>query len=287
MVTSYPGSYELRAEDVDEVVKNYALENFTMFQVCSIVPTSSWLQTYYTETDSDITKSVTTGITGTSFAGVPEGAAFPYVQHSWTKVTERVKKHASTNVLTWETVHTSAIDVKARSLERVGRSIANSVDSAIITELATTTNTGAAVATWDNATESLQQPLKDILKGISAMAQHNWNAYQSGFIIMHPNNFMELMNNPVCRNAGQFYSADVSRNGRVGMIAGQTIIVNNASTENTVLMCIGKAAVTWYEAAPLQTNVVERAGIDYSISAWTVGVPVLINTYAAYKITGC
>jgi HK97 family phage major capsid protein len=279
-----PGMLDLQGEDIDTIVKNYAMENFTMLQVCSIVSTSKKINTYYEETDSNITKTTTTAITGTSFEGVPEGANFPYVEHSWTEINVRVKKHGADNVITWEVATLSAIDVRARMLERIGQAIAHSVDTAIITELATTTNTTTAVATWDNATESLQQPLKDILKGLAAMQVRNWNAYKNVYIIMHPNNFMELMNNPVVRNAGDFKILD---NGKRGTIAGATVIVNNASTENTVLMCIGQTAMTWYEAKPLTTNIIERPGIDFTIRAWQVGLPVLINNYAAYKITGC
>ena len=279
-----PGEQDLRKEEVDKVVKNYALEAFTMLQVCSIVKTTAAKNTYYQETDSDITKTTTTALTDTTFAGVPEGAAFPYVQHSWTETAERVKKHGAVNVISWEVWTLSAIDVRARIMERVGRAIAKSVDTAIITELATTTNTASAVATWDNATESLQQPLKDILKGLAGMAVDNWDAYKNTFIIMHPNNFMELMNNPVIRNA----SAEIVKgNGRVKIVAGCTVIVNNASTENTVLMAVGKSAMTWYQAKPLTTNVSEEPGETYKIKAWQVGVPVLINNNAAWKITGC
>lgn len=278
------GMADLRGEDVDKIVKNYALEAFTMLQVCTVVKTDKATNTYYTETDSDITKTVTTGVTGTTFAGLAEGAVFPNVEHSWTEVNERVKKHGADNTLSWEVVNLSAIDVRARMLQRVGRAIAKSVDTAIITELATTTNTAAATATWDNATESLQQPLKDILVGIAGMAIDNWDAYNNCYIIMHPTNFMELMNNPVIRNASQTI---VKGNGRVMNVAGTTVIVNNASTENTVLMCIGQNAMTWYEASPLKTDLKEDAGQTYRIRAWQVGVPVLVNNNAAWKITGC
>lgn len=279
-----PGMLDLQGEAIDTVVKNYALESFTMLQVCSTIGTSKATNTYYEETDSDITKTTTTGITDTSFAGLPPGANFPIVEHSWTEINERVSKHGADNVMTWEVWNLSAIDVKARMMERVGRAIAHSVDSAIVTELATTTNTAAAVQTWDNATESLQQPLKDILTGISAMAINNWNAYNNCYIIMHPTNFMELMNNPVIRNASETI---VKENGRVMKVAGVTVIVNNASTEDTVLMCIGQSAMSWYEAKPLTTHVIERPGIDFTIRAWQMGVPVLVNNNAAYKITGC
>ena len=36
-----PGEFDLRAEDVDAIVKNFALEQFTGRQICTIVKTSS------------------------------------------------------------------------------------------------------------------------------------------------------------------------------------------------------------------------------------------------------
>ena len=281
------GEQDLRKEDIDAIVKNYALESFTMLQVCTIIKTSAVTNTYYQETDSDITKTTTTGITDTTFAGVPEGAVFPNVEHSWTETSERVTKHGADHTMSWEVWKLSAIDVKARMMERIGRAIAKSVDTAIITELATTTNTAAATNTWDNATESLQQPMKDLLAGQAGMAVDNWNAYKNTYVILHPNNFMELMNNPVIRNASQFGNAGVAQNGKVAQVAGMTFIVNNASTENTVLMCIGQSAMSWYEAAPLQTDVKEDPGQTLRIRAWQMGVPVLVNNNAAWKITGC
>jgi len=281
-----PGEQDLRAEDVDAIVKNYALESFTMLQVCTIVKTSSATNTYYQETDSDITKTVSTGVTDTSFKGVPSGAVFANVEHSWTEVNEKVLMHGADHTLGWDVWKLSAIDVKARMLERVGRAIAMSVDDAIYTELATTTNTAAAVQTWDNATESLQQPLKDILIARSALKLKNWSTTSNLKMIIHPTNLMELLNNPVVRNAGQFYTDGVTRNGVVGKIADFEIIESNAATENTVLFCIAKTAMTWYEAEPLQTWMKEDPGQTLKIRAWQMGVPVLINNNAAYKLTG-
>ena len=278
------GEADLRATDIDSIVKNYALENFSMLQICTIVPTTAASNVYYQETDSDIVKSTTTAITQTSFEGNPEGSLFPNVEHSWTETTERVKQHGADNIISWNVWKLSAIDVKARMLERIGRAIAKSVDTAIITELATTTNTAAAVATWDNATESLQQPLKDILIGLAGMKIDNWNPHKQCFIILHPTNEMELMNNPVIRNASQTI---ITSAGRTTTVAGCTLIANNASTENTVLMAIGKSAMTWYQAQPLTTYVKEDPGQTLLIRAYQMGVPVLINNNAAWKITGC
>lgn len=279
------GEQDLRANEVDSIVKNYALEKFTMLQICTIVKTSAAANTYYAETDSDITKSVSTGVTDTSFAGVPEGAAFAHVEHDWTEVTERVKQHGADNVISWEVWKLSAIDVKARMLERVARGIAMSVDDAIYTELATTTNTAAAVQTWDNATESLQQPLKDILIARSALKLNNWSTSTNLKMIIHPTNLMELLNNPVCRNAGQFYTDGVTRNGEIGKIADFAIIETNVAVENQILFCIAQTAMSWYEAQPLTTYVKEDPGQTLLIRAYQMGVPVLINNNAAYKLT--
>jgi len=281
-----PGEADLNAEDVDAIVKNYALEMFTGRQLCSIVPTSAEKNTYYEETDSDITQMQVTGIANSGFVNSP-GAIFEHVNHSWTEVAKRVKIHGATHTFDWTVWKLSAIDVKGRMLERVARAIALSEDTAIYTEMATTTNTATAVATWDNATESLQQPMKDILIARAALKIANWNTTTNLKMIIHPTNLMELMNNPVVRNAGTFYTDGVSRNGMVGQIAGFDIIESNAMTVNTVLFCIAKTAMSLYEAQGITTKVTIEEGETYTIKAFNMNVPVLINNNAAYKLTGC
>ena len=280
------GEQDLRAEDIDSIVKNYALEQFTGRQICSIVPTSSEKNTYYQETDSDITQMTTTGLTPSGFTN-SQGAIFEHVEHSWTETAERVKIHGATHTMDWTVWKLSAIDVKARMLERVARAIVMSEDDAIYTELATTTNTAAAVQTWDNGTESLQQPLKDILIARSALKLNNWSTTTNLKMIIHPTNFMELLNNPVIRNAGTFYTDGVTRNGVVGKIADFTIIESNAMTENTVLFCISQTAMSLYEAQGITTKVTMEEGETITIKSFNMNVPVLINNNAAYKLTAC
>ena len=280
-----PGEFDLRAEDVDSIVKNFALEQFTGRQICSIITTSSESNVYFEETDSDITAISTTGITGNNFTS-SEGAIFEHMNHSWTEVTERVKLHGGTHTMSWQVWKLSAFDVKARMMERVARAIVLSEDTAIWTELATTTNTAAAVQTWDNATESLQQPLKDILIARCALILNNWSTKSNLFMAIHPTNLMELMNNPVVRNAAVFFTDGVSRNGVVGKVAGFDIIETNAATENTVLFGIKQTAMSLYEAQGLTTTFKEEEGETITIKAFNMSVPVLINNNAAYKLTG-
>ena len=285
MPADRPGEADLRAEDIDEIVKNFALEQFTGRQICSIVPTSSEKNTYYEETDSDISQMQVDGIANSGFTN-SEGAIFEHVTHTWTEVSERVKMHGATHTFSWQVWKLSAFDVKARMLQRVARAIVESEDSAIYTELATTTNTTTAVQTWDNATESLQQPMKDILIARSALKLNNWSTTANLKMIIHPTNFMELLNNPVVRNAGQFYTDTVTKNGVVGKIADFDIIESNAMTENTILFCISQTAMSLYEAAGITTHITEEPGETMTIKSFSMSVPVLINNNAAYKLTG-
>ena len=279
------GEQDLRASDIDTVVKNYALEAFTMLQVCTIVKTSSASNTYYEETDSDITAIGTTGITGNNFS-TSDGAIMEEVMHTWTEVNERMVQHGATHTMGWQVWKLSAFDVKARMLVRVARSISLSEDTAIWTELATTTNTAGAVATWDNAEESLQQPLKDILIARSALKLNNWTTNDNLFMAIHPTNLMELMNNPVIRNAAVFFTDGVSRNGIIGKVAGFDIIESNAMTVNTVLFGIRQTAMSLYEAQGITVVTKIEEGESITIKAFNMNVPILINKNAAYKLTG-
>lgn len=277
-------SFDLRKEVVDAVVKNFALEEFKMLPLCSVVATSGWKQTYFDETDADLS-----GGLGSNVKGIPRLAAFPFGQVTWTEVNARLAKYGMDSVLSWEDVHKLSIDSKARTMLRNARAVANSVDTAIITELATTTATAGASATWDNDDISLRNPIKDIMTAISQMQVNNWDplANGRGFIVLHPTNHMELLTNESIRNAGQFYTSAVTEKGKVSYICGLKIIVANSATENTVLLGIDKDALTWYEGSPLKTEVIEDPAVKYTIRSWQVGVPVLINNNAAYKITGC
>ncbi len=280
-MVSYAEEVALREEEIDRIVKNFALKEFKMLPLCSVVPTKGWINTYYQETAADLT-----GGTGSAVAGVPRLANFPYGEVSWTETNERCKKYGMEGVISWETEHTSAIDVMARTLLRIARAVASAVDTAIVTELATTTNTAAAVATWDAAVIADRDPIQDILAGIAAIQTYNFDPLNgNGFIVLHPNNHKELLMNQSVRNAGQFYTSKVTSDGKINYICGLQIVITTAATENTVLMGIKNDAMAWYEAASLTTHTIDDPGVKKTIRAFQVGIPVLINNYAAYKIT--
>ena len=186
---------DLRAEHVDAVVKNFALQEFKGLSICNIVPTNADKNTYFDETDADLTKTTTTGITKTSLGGTPRGAEFNIVTPSWAKKSEYPSKHTGKAVILWEDTLTDNMPVVARTLLRVTRTVSNSMDKVIVTEIATTTNTTTAVATWDNAVISDRDPIFDILTAKEYFKINNWDidGTINAFIWLHPTNEKELL----------------------------------------------------------------------------------------------
>lgn len=277
------GQVDIRGENVSRTVKGFALQEFKMKQVLMQVSSSDWTETYYRETAAELTPAGETFGIG----GVARGAAFPNVDASWTKFQGQHRKFAAESTIFMEDKLTDAIDVQARTILRVARSIANQVDSYIYTELsgASGINTAAAVATWDSATESDRDPVRDILTGIEFMSVDNYDALQNGFILLSPKDYTNLMMNSKVINNPSFKTADVVSNGVVGQIAGLNIIVSNVVTADEALIVIGQRAATWKSATPLTSAVIEDKGVNFTIRSWEIGQVQVTDPEAIHKIT--
>jgi len=278
------GEQDLRAENIDKVVKGFALEQYKIKQVCMTQSSSSWKETYYKESSAELSGSA-------SWEGnlkyVSRLANFPYLEPSWTKTSAYHQKHAGEGVVSWEDARTNEIDVMARTLLRISRAIAFSVDRAIYSALtnATGINTLAASANWDDATIANRDPIGDILTGIEYISRDNYDALSNGFLLLNPENYTDLLRNSKVINNPSFKGADVVSNGVVGRICGLKIIVSNAVTLDEAMIIVGQLAATWKSAAPLQTNTTYDAGIKYTIRAWEVGVTMVTNPEAIHVIT--
>ena len=276
------GMADLRAENWSRIVKGFALQEYKMKQLCMIESSKAWTESYYKETAADLT-----GGTGSNVEGVPRLANFPYGEVTWTEVSGRNVKHAMEGVLSWEDVETNNIPMIARTLLRIARSVSKSVDEVITTGiLANAGNTQAANATWNNAVIADRDPIQDILDAKALIAIDNYNPDKNGFLLVHPTNYAELLGNPNIRNAGQFYSDSVTKNGVVGLLLGLTIISSNSVTEGGAQIVIAKEALTWKSVVGLSIQTITDPGIKYTIRAWEVGQIQIPNPDAICKITG-
>ena len=276
------GQADLRAETVSRIVKGFALQQYKMKQLCMIESSHSWTETYYKETATELT-----GGTGSAVKGIPRLANFPYGEVTWTKTSGRNIKYGMDGVISWEDAKTNAISVIARTLLRIARAVASAVDSTIAAAiLASAGNTQAANATWDNAVIADRDPIQDILNAKSLIAIDNYNPDQNGYLLVHPTGYAQLLGNANVRNAGQFYSDSVTRNGVVGKLLGLTVISSNSVTDGGAQVVIAKEALTWKSVVGLTVKTIEDPGVKYTIRAWEVGQIQVVNANAICKITG-
>jgi len=276
------GMADLRAEHVSKIVKGFALQEYKMKQLCMVESSSAWTETYYKETAADLTGGATSAI-----KGVPRLANFPYGEVSWTKTSGVNIKHAFEGVISWEDQKTNAIGVIARTLLRIARAITKSVDTEIAANiLSEAGNTVAANATWNNAVIADRDPIQDILNGKAAIEIDNYNPNKNGYLLVHPTNYSELLGNANIRNAGQFYTDDVTKNGVVGKLLGLTVISSNSVTEGGAQIVIAKEALTWKSVVGLTVVTIDDPGIKKTIRAFEVGQVQVTNEDAICTLTG-
>ena len=276
------GQADLRSEHFDKIVKGFALQEYKMKQLCMVQNSNAWTETYYAETATELTAGATQGVSGT-----PRLAQFPYGEVSWTKTSGVNIKHAMEGVLSWEDVKTNDVPMIARTLLRVARAVAASVDGVIAAAiLASAGNTTAANATWNNAVIADRDPIQDILDAKALIAIDNYNPDMNGFLLVHPTNYAELLGNANVRNAGQFYTDSVTKNGVVGKLLGLTVISSNSVTEGGAQVVIAKEACTWKSVVGLKVHTIEDPGISYKVRAYEVGQIQVVNANAICSITG-
>jgi hypothetical protein len=277
------GQADLRAENVERIVKGFALAEYKFMQLCMTMKSTSWQESYYQETAADLT-----GGTGSTVKGVPRLAQFPYGEVSWTKKSSYLLKHGMEGVISWEDAMTNNVDVIARTLLRIARAVAKSVDSEIwntLTENQTPSLINSVTITagseWDASTVANRDPIQNILDGKKLIAEDNYDPDNGNlYLCISPKGYADLMGNSKVINNPTFKTADIVSNGTVGKICGANIIVSNNVTASGAALVIAKECATWKEAVPLTVVTIEDPGVKYTIRAWQIGVTQLTNPQA-------
>jgi len=276
------GSGGIRGENIERAIKGYAEQMYKLKQVCVQVSSANWTESYYAE---DAT--VLTGKTGSAVTGIPRGAQFPNLEPNWTKKSAPHVKYGGEGTVFMEDRMTDAIDVQARTIKRVAQAVAYAVDTAIHTGIsgATGVNTVGASATWDNATIALRDPIGDILHGIEYCAVDDYDILEGGYLLLHPEDYTNLLMNTKVINNPSFKTADVVSNGKVGQICGLTIIRSRAITANQPVM-IKYGSATWKAPVKAITSaLISEPGIKTVIRAWEVGQLQVTDPEGIHVIT--
>jgi hypothetical protein len=278
------GEQDLKAEAFERMVKGFALQSFKMKQVVMVMSSSSWIETYYRETATELT-----GGTGSAVKGVPRLANFPYGEVSWTKVQAYIEKFGMEGIVSWEDAMTNNIDVIARTLLRVGRAVAYAVDSQIYSVLESAAGNSVAITAgyeWDSATITNRDPIKDLLNAKKELYIDNFDPDNNNtFLLLSPKDYANILSNSKILNSPTYKANDIIHNGRVGSLAGLQIIVSNVVTTDKALVVIGKECGTWKSTTPLTSKTISDPGVKYTIRCWELGVCQATTPNAIVTIT--
>lgn len=287
MTADSVGMQDIRGLNIDKAVTGFALSKYVFKQLCLVQPSSSWQERYYEETAADLS-----GGTGSPVEDVPRLATFPHGEVTWTQRNSWHKKYGMETRISMEDVMTDDVDVMARSLLRIARAITKAVDAEIwdvITANRDLTTTNALTITagseWDSTTAANRDPIQDILNAKRLIYEDNYDPDSNGYLLLSPKDYANLLGNANIRNAGQFYTSDVTRNGKVGFLLGLTVLVSNNVTADYAAIVIGKEAATWKEIQALKTVTIEEPGIGYTIRSWEIGSCQLKNPLAVCVIS--
>lgn len=278
------GESEIRGENISRVVKVMAQKKFRIKPLLMNVKSSNWTETYFKEDRTILTAGGTRTI-----KEIGRLSVFPTVERSWTKVTADHVKYGDEGIIPMEDILTDAFNVQARTMNGIAESIVNAVDIAVYAALtgeSVTSGTVAAVSPWDATAESTQKPVNDILRGIQAMDENNYDALSAGILLLNPHDHTSLMNNSKVINNPSYKTADVVSNGRVGQICGLTIVKSTSVTDDEAMIIINQVSATWQEVVGLTAVTKIEPGISTLIRSWTIGQIQITDPYAIYTITG-
>jgi len=282
MAAETAGQLTLRKEFIDPLVKGFALKEYKLKPLCLIETSNAWQESFYKETAAELV-----GGTEEAVRGVPRLAAFPTGEVSWTKTMAYNEKFGMEASISWEDIHLNAISVITRTTLRIARAVTNAVDILIEAAIADNAGNNLVISNgyeWDSATIANRDPVKDILTAIQTIRADNYDPLTNGYLVVNGTDYTNIISNTKCVNSPTFKSADVVTNGRVGQICGLTIVVTESVTVSGAYVVIGKEAMTWKEAKPLNTIVIDDPGIKTTIRAFEVGCVQITNPDAICKI---
>jgi len=280
------GDIDIQGENISRAVKGFGLKLFKLKQILLQEKSSAQTETYFRETATELTAPTDSN---RSIQGTARGALPVNLEPSWTKVQGQTIKFMGQSRIFDEDILMDAIPVQARTMLRVARAIADSVDKYIYTELTAATSTSGVVAaadTWNSLTEANRDPIGDLLIGISAMQVNNYDVLSNGWLLLTPLDYSSLMRNSKVINNPSFKTADVVSNGVVGQIVGLNIIVSNSVTSGEAMIVHGQRAATWKSVKSLQSAVINDQGISSLIRSWEYGQIQITDPQGLYTITG-
>lgn len=275
---------EIRAEHVSSAIRGILSKKFKLLPLLAKETSTAWTESYFKETNTILTAQ---GDTNADFRGIPRGADFTEVNAEHVLVQGQHLKWGGKTTIFLEDKLTSAINVQARNMAKLVEGLVNNTDLYIYAQLTGDADilTGASNAAWDDTTVTDRQPIDDILAGIQTMDEADVDVLgEQGLLLLSPKDHRSLIGNSKVINNPSYKTADVVSNGRVGQIAGLTIIKTTSVTADEAMILVNQSQV-WQTVEPLKTAIIDDPGVKVTIRAWQIGQIQIVQPKKIYVIT--
>lgn len=287
------GDEILRKEVVEATVKGFAERAYKFKQAVSIVSTSAWMNTFYRETSTPLA-----GGTEAAIEGIPRGAAFPVATVTWTQIPTWIKKHGLQDTIHWEDIISDNIDVQSRVMFRIGEGVAKSVDDEIYDVISEGASMGvygpgadpaninhvaiASLKHWSGASAAI---IDNLLYAAQLIATYNYSTSDL-LCFVSPRDFRSI-GRWVTDKGAQFVplADETARNGRLGRLAGVTLVESNSVPASCALVVVPRICATWKELVPFQTTTIIDPYKSVMIRAVEEGAVELTDPHAISLIT--
>lgn len=276
------GMQDIRGLNVNNIVTGFALQNFILKPLLRNSSSSKWQERYYTETAADLTAT-----SPSVMKGINRLSTFPLLEVSWTQVNSYHQKHGAETVISWEDAISNDVPVIERSLLRIARAIAKSVDDEIYTQLVSTVVgplSGAATIGWASASAN---PVADVNEAIRAIQAQSYNT-TNAVLVINSRSFADLKNYLTHTKGASIpsWSSQIAQNGKVMEFMGLSVLQTDSVAASGALVLIPQEVGNYLQLQAQQTETIPDPGIKYTIRSWEIGVVQVTNPDAVYFING-
>lgn len=276
------GMQDIRGLNVNKIVTGFALQEFIMKPLLRNVSSSKWQERYFQETSTDLTATSPSVI-----KGINRLSTFPFLETSWTQKNSYHKKHGAEDVISWEDAISNDVPVMERTLLRIARAIAKSVDDMCYTAIVDVTNSpnsGAATIGWASASAN---PVKDVNEAIRSIQAQNYST-GNAVLLINPTTFADLKNYLVHTKGSSIpnFSSNVVQNGKVMEFMGLSVLVSNTVETSGAVVMVPQEAGNYLQLQAQTTETIPDPGIKYTIRSWEIGLVQITNPKAISFISG-
>lgn len=275
-----PGNIELVTRNFNKEIHNIVAAKLVMKDLVSVQSSSSGIERFYLESTAELTGN----------SQIPRDAEFFSDQVIVDDLDVRPQKYGLESRVAWEDTIVTGPNLPERTTIRIGNRVSRLVDTAIWNAMtqnqsASTINTLATSAAWDNATRANRIPHEDIAEAISVVMQPVLQAYTPDTLFLSPKDYCFVRTNDYVMSSFDSSSPNLMERGIMGMLLGLKVIVNPVVTADYAAVADAKKAVTWAEVAGLTTNVDSHPGKYVSFSAFMYGASALTDPKAVCLLT--